>query len=191
MFNYRSSSRSNLLVILRGMWPSRRNTPVQLGTIAVRGMVLYTLTLSVAALLSYLGVSWLHTLHIGPRFFRGLVALAVFVPSLVIELRAILLLREGIRLERWSEEDLDALRTKVDRPVWTFVGWSLFVLMVLLIVLLPLGSGFSSVWLFVWMPISLISNLQSALRKPISPERKTIDWSTAKPLQSDHWGGKA
>ena len=166
---------------------------MQLGASAAEGLALYTLTLSAVALLSYRGVPWINTLHIGwgSWFFRSLVVLAVFVPCLVIELRAISLLREGIRLERWREEELDALRVQVDRPVWTFVSWSLFVLMILLIILLPLRSRFSSAWLFLWMPMSLISSLQSSLRKPISSERKTIDWSTAKPLQSDCWGGRS
>jgi hypothetical protein len=180
--------------ILLGMWPTRRDTPLQLATAAIWGVVIYTLTLSLAALMSHRGTPWIAAFDTGrgDRLIRLCVAfalgLAAFVPGVVIELRAMSLLREGIRLERWQAEQVDALRQQVDRPIWISVSFLWFALMVLGLLLAPRHSIFFSAWLFLWMPVKLISSLRVSTRKPIPSSRMIIDWTTAKPLQSEHWG---
>jgi hypothetical protein len=113
-------------------------------------------------------------------------AIAILAPGFVIKFRAISLLREGIRQERWQETELDALRQQVNRPMWTVAMWLMFGLLVFSPVLFSLHA--TVVWLFLWVPASLTLELRSAVHKPDSLSCKMIDGNTAKPPLSDHWG---
>jgi hypothetical protein len=162
---------------------------MQLAGAAIWGVGLYSLTL--VAVISYREMSW------NAASVRGWVnwsfwisaALAILAPGVVIKFRAMSLLRAGIRQERWQEKELDALRRRVNRPVWTAVFFLMFGLVLVCWLLLSLHPALSSVWLFVWMPWSLIFELRSALRKPDSLSYKMMDGNTAKPPISEHWGG--
>ncbi len=168
------------------MWAGRQDTPLRLAVLAMGG-ALYTFTLLAAALL-------LHGRLVHAQSFwllRTCIAPVIFVPGFAIQMRALHLLRRGVRKDLWREEDLDALRTQINRPVWTFVSWLLLASMMLVIVVSPVRSTLSIPWLLLWLPAYLLMDLRLALRKPISSVRKTIDWSTAKPLRSDHWGHQA
>ena len=176
------------------MWLTRRETPLQLARVAIWGVAIYTLTLSLAILMSRPGVPWIAAFDIGrsDRLMRLGVAfalgLAVFAPGIIVGLRAMSLLREGIRLERWQEEQVEALRRQVDRPIWTIASLLLLALIVLALLLAPRHSIFISAWLFLWLPVNLIGSMRASIRKPVASSRMTIDWATAKPLQSEYWG---
>jgi hypothetical protein len=181
--------------ILLGMWLTRRETPLQLARAAIWGVVIYTLTLSVVVLIPHRGVPWIEIIDIdhGGRLIRFCItfalALAVFAPGVIVGLRAVSLLREGIRQERWQEEQVEALRKHVDRPIWTVVRILLLALIVLALLLAPRHSIFFSAWLFLLLPVNLIGSMRASMRKPVaSSSRMIIDWTTAKPLQSEHWG---
>jgi hypothetical protein len=180
--------------ILLGMWPTRRDTPLQLAKTAIWGVVIYTLALSLAALMSHRGTPWIVAFDIGrgDRLIRFCIAvalaLAAFAPGVILELRSVSLLRGGIRLERWQEEQVDALRQQVDRPIWTILSFLLFALAVLALLLTAWHSIFFKAWLFLWLPVNLIGALRSSTRKSVPSSRMIIDWTTAKPLQSEHWG---
>ena len=64
----------------------------------------------------------------------------------------------------------------------------MFGLVIVCWLLLSLHPAFSSIWLFVWMPWSLIFELRSAVHKPDSLSYKMIDGNTAKPPISEQWG---
>jgi hypothetical protein len=180
--------------ILLGMWPTRRETPLQLAKTAIWGVVIYTLALSLAALMSHRGTPWIVAFDIGrgDRLIRFCVAvalaLAAFAPGVILELRAVSLLREGIRLEHWQEEQVDALRQQVDRPIWTIISFLLFALAVLALLLTAWHSIFFRAWLFLWLPVNLIGALRASIRKSVPSSRMIIDWTTAKSLRSEHWG---
>jgi hypothetical protein len=163
---------------------------MQLAGASLAGVALYTLTLLLVLWILHPGMPWTGASASGwvKSLFRICTALAILVPGIVIKFRAMSLLREGVRQERWHEKELEALRQQVDRPVWTAATWLMFGLVVLGVLLLSLYPAFSSAWLFIWMPATLVGELRSALRKPDPLARKMIDWSTAKPLQSKHWG---
>jgi hypothetical protein len=161
---------------------------MQLAGASIWGVALFMLSL--IALISYREMSWTAAFAIGwvKWLIRICVSVAVFVPGVFVKFRAMSLLREGIRQERWQEKELDALRHQVFRPVWTAATWLMFGLVVLCPLLLSLHPALSSIWLIVWMPAILVLELRSALHKPDPLSHKMIDWSKAKPLQSEHWG---
>ncbi len=172
------------------MWANRRKNPSQLGAIAAAGMLLCILTLLVCTLLSRTNGPLAAAFSIGHgRWVLRLgIALGVLLPGVVLSLRAVSVLKEGIRQEWWSEDEVEVLRKQVDRPVWSALIWLLLSVMAVQLVLLPQHSALASASMFFPLAISLLTSLQTAVRKPIPLERKTIDWSTAKPLQSEHWG---
>jgi hypothetical protein len=139
-------------------------------------------------------VPWIEIIDIGrgDGLIRFCIAfalgIAVVAPGVIIGLRAVSLLREGIRLELWQEEQVDALRRQVDRPIWTIASLLLLALMVLGLLLAPRHSIFFSAWLFLLLPVNLIGSIRASIRKPIASSRMIIDWTTAKRLQSEHWG---
>lgn len=113
----------------------------------------------------------------------SLCRIVIFVPGFAIQMRALHLLRRGVRKEFWREEDLDALRTQVNRPVWTIISSLLLASSMLLMLVSPVRPTFSAAWWFLWWPAYLLMDLRLVLRKPISSVRTTIDWSNAKPVR--------
>ena len=174
---------------LPSMWPRRCHSPLQLGAIAVGGVVLLLLTL-VAVVLLPKSFAWIHPLSMGwgARWLQWLGGLTLLLPGLVLEVRAISVLNQGVRLERWRDEEVNALRVLVEKPVWNALVWSLTVLLALLVLLLPRHSSFSSAWCFIWMPLNLLSALRNALRKPASTVPSIVDWPPRQPLHSERWG---
>jgi hypothetical protein len=162
------------------MWPTRRNSPVQLAAYTVGGVFFY-----LAALLAVTALS-AHP----PQFVRPAGPLlwiaatfALLAPGIAVSMRANHLVREGIRLEWWSDNQVDALRAQIQTPIWTGLYWTG------LIAVLSLVPFLVNVLIYqFWLPISLLGSLRTALVKPRRRERFTIDWSKFKPLQSEHWG---
>jgi hypothetical protein len=145
------------------MWPTRQQNPMQLAGMAVRGVVLYTLTLTVAVLTRHL---WLPIVRPSGTFLHTIaavvVALAVLDPGIVLMMRATSLLRRGVRAGRWPEEELAPLRRQVERPVWTAMA----ILFAGLIICLPLVMmrTVAGVLLFLLPPLELIVLLRGTMR---------------------------
>jgi hypothetical protein len=161
---------------------------MQLAGASIWGVALYMLSL--VALFSYLEMSRSTASARGrvEWLVRICAGLAIVAPGVILKFRAVSLLRAGIRQERWHEKELDALRRQVDRPVWTVALWLMAGLVLVCGLLLSRHPAVSSVWLFVWMPWSLILELRSTLRKAEALPSKMLDWSSAKPLESEHGG---
>ena len=161
---------------------------MQLAGASIWGVALYMLSL--VALFSYLEMSRTTASARGrvEWLVRICAGLAIVAPGVILKFRAVSLLRAGIRQERWHENELDALRRQVDRPVWTVALWLMAGLVLVCGLLLSQHPALSSVWLFVWVPWSLILELRSTLRKADAWPSKMLDWSSAKPLESEHGG---
>jgi hypothetical protein len=155
---------------------------------------LYALTLLFAVLMSHRAIAAFNIGRGGGvvHFCMALaLGLGVLAPGFIAGWRAVSLLREGLRVERWREEQVDALRRKVDRPIWAVGCLLLLVLMVSAILFTPRHSIFFTACLSLLLPINLIGLLQSSVRKPVSSSSKLIDWTKAKPVESEHWGHTA
>ncbi len=172
------------------MWPTRQHSPSRLAVTALGGTVTYVLIVLVWVLFSYGDSPRLRApdLSFGGWLSRFLAVVVLLLPGIVIALRALSLLNEGVRLERWSDAQLDAVRAQVQRPLWTAVSGCLFVLVALSWIFARRHSVLSTAWLFLWLPLNLISSLRTAVRKPIARERRPVDWTPSKPLHSEHWG---
>ena len=171
------------------MWPRQSQTPVQLGRIAVGGVLLFLLTLLAVVLLPK-SFAWMHPVHAdwGARCLQWLGGLTVLLPGVVLQVRAISVLNHGVRLERWREEEVDALRVTVEKPLWSASTWALTVMLALLVFLLPRHSSFSSAWCFIWMPLTLLSALRNAVRKPDSAVPSILSGFPSQSLHSEHRG---
>ena len=124
----------------------------------------------------------------GARCLQWLGGLTVLLPGVVLQVRAISVLNHGVRLERWREEEVDALRVTVEKPLWSASTWALTVMLALLVFLLPRHSSFSSAWCFIWMPLTLLSALRNAVRKPDSAVPSILSGFPSQSLHSEHRG---
>ena len=176
-------------IVIR-MWPTTRNTPMQLAKTAVVANGLYIGLLLLASFvpmphrtsLFNPGHAW-QTVTV-----RIIVSCLVILPGTLLLLRSLKVLRKGIRENRWSEEQIDSLRVQLDRPLWNVLRWSTLALVALSFIVLPEHSLIVIGFYFFLIPFGTLSELRAALNKPVSRTPRTIDWSTAKPLQSDSWG---
>jgi hypothetical protein len=147
------------------MWPTRQQTPKQLAGAAVNGVAI-----SMLALLPVM--EFRHELDLGQGdavAHVGLAAvlmLAVMTPITILGGRAVFLLREGIRIGRWREEQIEELRRQVERPIWTAAICLAFALGILGLLFTEWHRIFFKVWLFLWMPVTLIFWLRNSLPKP-------------------------
>ena len=173
------------------MWPRRCHNPMELARIAVRGVVLFLVTLTAAGLLPRSAYARMRPVHPGWEAWCLVVltTLIFVLPGVVIKARALSLLNEGVRLERWSDRDLAALRAAVDKPVWRMLSWLIPAGLALVLLLSPRHSIFTSAWCFTWIPMSLIYELRT-LTKPDAPGPSLLA-SAGKPLHSEHWGHRA
>ncbi len=120
---------------------------------------------------------------------RVVIICAMLSPFFVWYLRAASLLRSGVRENRWTEEQLDVARAFAQRRVWkVMMGFQL----VLFFMFAIFDRGHSLWMVFYWVvfiPLQIPRLLRDSLRHtaPMSSS-KLIDWSTFKPMQSDHWG---
>jgi L-asparagine transporter-like permease len=147
------------------MWPTRQQTPKQLAGVAVCGVAF-----SMSAFL--LAVLVRREMDLGPNSgtahlaLAGALMLAVVIPMIVFGWRAIALLREGIQIGRWREEEIEELRRKVGHPIWTAAIVLAFALGVLGLLFTEWHQIFFRAWVFLWIPVSLIIWLRHSLPKP-------------------------
>ena len=86
---------------------------------------------------------------------------------------------------------VDALRIQVDRPIWMWLGWMCLAAALAMMIFGPRHHSFGFTVFYFLLPFNTSSSLKMALRKSSPRERKWIDWSEFKPLESEHWGEKA
>jgi hypothetical protein len=157
---------------------------MQLAVSAIWGVVICTLALLLTVMLR-------RALDLGPgdSWIRLCAAsapvLAMLATGAAVEWHALSLLREGIRLHRWQEDEVDALRRHVERPVWSVISILLFLLIFASLVsgllLWPPHSIFVGSWVLLFMPANLIARLRRALQKRA---RSTILDGTTRPFIS-------
>jgi hypothetical protein len=87
-------------------------------------------------------------------------------PITVLGYRAAFLLREGIRVQRWHEQQVEELRRNVEHPIWTAAIFLAMAVPILGLLFTKWHSIFSPAWIFLWMPVSLIIWLRHSLPKP-------------------------
>jgi hypothetical protein len=147
------------------MWPTRQQTPKQLAIAGAWGVVFSMLAF-------WLLVIFRHELDLGPvASTRRLVLaapliVAVMTPITVLGYRAAFLLREGIRVQRWHEQQVEELRRNVEHPIWTAAIFLAMAVPILGLLFTKWHSIFSAAWIFLWMPVSLIIWLRHSLPKP-------------------------
>ena len=119
-----------------------------------------------------------------------LLSLASMVAGLVIAWRAESRLKDGLRLERWSEREVEELRKKANLPIWSWVYWGLVIVYFAALVLAPRHSPFIFFGYPMLILVQMIVRLRVALR-PATPPTSRLAWSDLKPIHSDHWGGRS
>lgn len=169
--------------ILWRMWPTRQQTPMQLAGCAAWSAVFWL----IAMFLPWAGYHAVLAARPGTALNPTMVsaALALAVLAAIAGWRALSLLREGLRLGRWKEDEVDALRQRVERPAWTMIrglGFFLLVACLILALLSTRGSIFLPVGVSLVIPLHLLGGLRNAVRRP-EPSR-VLDLTTAKAPES-------
>lgn len=95
-------------------------------------------------------------------------------------------LREGVASEQWPEDLLAAARRFMKHPAFSFLGWSLIVAP-LAVIVFDRRSGLAGVLMFIVPSLSL-SRVQSFLRPRNNAKTDSQLRAPAKPLQSEYWG---
>jgi hypothetical protein len=165
------------------MWPTRTSSPRKLLQCAVFGLAIY--------LVSIVAANWLFSSTIVPHgtWYRlGLVVAAVG-PGAFLWLRSRRFIVDGVSSLRWTEDELDWLRRQVERPAWSILSFALLAAMGVCLVFERHHPGFAFLLYLFLMPVQAITDLRGTLRRPVARAGLIVNWSSAKPLQSEHWGG--
>ncbi len=112
--------------------------------------------------------------------------IAIFLLGAVTIWRSYVRLKDGIRNQTWSDEQLDAARQWSNAAA---LSWSTYLILVGSVVTIVLGHIFHFRW-NVLVPIYSTYPLlwmRTALRKP-APPRVPEDWKQRPRFFSSHWG---
>lgn len=159
------------------MKPRLPGTPAKLALAAVLG--------SLIASLLFIG-SW-----IGPQSSltlpeRMLIAAILFGAGLMLVLRSVTTLKNGVENQRWPDPQIEPLRKCLESHSYT----------ALTIVLLVAYATFGLIvtrlrdegWICFLLMMTL-SQLRFAVRRPAAPKPGPLsDWLNFGPLRSNHWG---
>lgn len=166
-----------------------RFSPVQLGSMALGATALLYAGLPFARLLSHYVFHGRCTEAI--FIVRVLLLASPYIACLAMTLTATSAIKRGVRLDVWSEAQLQPLRTAVSSR-W-FKTLPMFVLaMVLLGYLLSLishqgrGSFPWTAWYVFFFPLQMLNEVRRSLLPPV--KASGISWRHPLPLQSEHWG---
>jgi hypothetical protein len=119
-------------------------------------------------------------------WWRLVIGLSVIATSIGYSLRAMTLLKDGVRNQRWLEKELEPVRTLVSRPIWNVLMWVQVVAGLAYWIFGPKHNVLALYYWFAYIPLQVPQQMRLALRKPRVPV--TIDWKAFKPMQSEHWG---
>ena len=180
------------------MKPERRFTAARLAAISIAGSLLlyadcwqrlFPIHKSIAPSHSFGGFLWAARLEI-------LMFALPFVAGLYLMYAGLGAFRRGVDQAIWSEASLNALRTNLNRGVWSLVSAVLFLIAIGVIFadILHLSNGlhhrFAGVGglaYFFIAPVISLSQLRQMTRPNLLREQKV--WGESmKPIVSDHWG---
>ena len=115
----------------------------------------------------------------------GLVGfLVAFLCGAGISLMAERRLRNGVRDQVWTEEELEPLRRRFDHPAWTVLAW---VPSVMLFVVFFNRQHLASLCLMLILPLQTGHRLRQILEREVG-SGSPAEWRSFKPIQSEHWG---
>ncbi len=112
----------------------------------------------------------------------------LFIVGAAVVFLAVLDLESGIAAQRWSEPDIERLRSLFNSRPYKALSIGLIVIFIGFFALTVHSSHMNqSFWSF-WLLIQTLLQLRNATRlKPENAERKPT-WENLRPLQSNHWG---
>jgi hypothetical protein len=155
---------------------SLSDSPTKLAVLAaLGGPIAYALPL----LLGPLNHSWLF----GPWLLFGIVVAPVCT---ILPFKFVTDLRHGVEDERWTEAQLEPLRTLLQSRYYTALSVGLFVAFAIFEFALKQRSPGLG-WAYLFFLEMILSQLHFALKRPPSAIPPN-EWSNSSPIDSDQWG---
>jgi hypothetical protein len=122
------------------------------------------------------GAAWpLRLLRLGP-----------FLVGFCMAIVAVTRLRRGVKINVWSEPELETLRRWTRNPVWVAVSIASFLLGIGIVVA-DHGSRYGGLFCFLAAPAQILMNLANTA-KPVVNVPEHIDLNGSAAMRSEHWG---
>jgi hypothetical protein len=128
-----------------------------------------------------------HFEHTSTQMYTQIaISLALTALGLTILFKASATLENGIAASRWPEEEIEALRIKLESPMLPVLSFGILFASIILMLALPRhGSGVLAGTILV----QGMTRLRYIMRRS-SDSRPRIDWQNNSPIQSQHWGNR-
>ena len=124
--------------------------------------------------------------HVLPRGLAAVLFVSLATLGVAITLMARKRLKDGIRDEQWTKEEIALLRRLVEYPAFTVMQW----LALLLMAASSIAGGHSHLqalcWPLFWANMT-IADLRTSLQ-PKAVAGSGAVWQDALPIRSEHWG---
>lgn len=169
-------------------------TPRQLATRALLGswLVFSAMPLMLIFLFYLKGLQQRPVEHHLQASLLGLsLLLAPLIVGLVLITRSEKALKQGLVDDRWQPTQIDHLREWLATSTFKFLNYTVVLaLLGMLVVAVLYGHSMQFLGPFLYLlptPVATYGRLKTLVAEP-QTIRPWMDWSSVKPLQSDHWG---
>jgi hypothetical protein len=152
---------------------------MQLAGVAVLGSVLASSSFIVPVTSNqrFCSMGWLGRLLLLLPFFAACITLTLMAESRF---------KDGVRNNRWSEEEIAPVREVLLSPWWTF--FSVVTLIASGILMFVSAHSYRDIGWALFVIGQSATRLQTAFRQPTPKNPSGPDWKSFSPIRSEHWG---